>query len=750
MFRESGRYVESTEPSGTRAANLVRELDSRDSRETDSGDTYDEICGVCGIRRGGHFGTECPLGTGLIVNRRSENDPHTEFVHTGRYIRREFQPRGMVARDIQELRNRGNNVNTINSNNIVNTISNMSNVREEQLSTDIPIVPAIESTTSSMGSVRAGDPTEGWVLVPGSGDNLDRLNREGIAATVVSVQRPRTFSGIAFPASDLAKARGLMSIGDGDWVETDMMGVRMLVRRESGENRESTVGPTLDWEEIAMSVLGSPIPMPSVGTALRLEDMPVLRPPIGSVEYREASPIGELVPVIEPVLVAAATTAAESTVKSKEKYEVVLESDNNMEAWSKMLPVLEEFAVRLKRDISVMNAHGCGWDRKSVEEGKLRIVFWASTRGDIVPYTYTSMMWGVKANDGQHDGCVKGNDIDFYINSPEGQVVGEYSKGTLFVLFDLPHWSYGSNDNVEKLLRGIMEDFAGKLGVGELTEEQRRVLRFTKLYEGVVKESFRVMEERSNAYKKQIDDYNRRLMEIVRELSKSNMALEFMKKGAEDSGRTAVKKLEELMRLDRVVKVDIEGKYVRVYTKRIDFKYAGVMYVGHEFIIWLSVGEGSVYVKSADKLPKTNGMIHPHVGSSGVPCFGNINKGVLDYLAQLEFAAAAQLIMEYLGMCNDGDWYENPTHFRKLESVKEEELVKLSVAGVIADSTVGGSVVSESAVAVENPPEALTYWICPNCGDEIDNGDAEPCPDCGYCNECCECTNSPDDEGEEP
>ena len=60
---------------------------------------------------------------------------------------------------------------------------------------------------------------------------------------------------------------------------------------------------------------------------------------------------------------------------------------------------------------------------------------------------------------------------------------------------------------------------------------------------------------------------------------------------------------------------------------------------------------------------KPDGYPHPHVSSSGVPCFGNIGAPLAKMLAEGQYAAALSVLLQFLRSYNPGDAYIKLEHF---------------------------------------------------------------------------------------
>ncbi|MFA6407794.1 MAG: hypothetical protein WCV80_03765 [Candidatus Paceibacterota bacterium] len=144
--------------------------------------------------------------------------------------------------------------------------------------------------------------------------------------------------------------------------------------------------------------------------------------------------------------------------KKKREFQIIRESDNHMEAWRAIYPVLQKFAEGLQTHIAVSNPHGYTRPPKT-ERGKLFIYFW-SVPYDIRSEKIRQEVFGIKLNKAQSDAASPTGGGTPIIDSKTGITIAEIHGGTLYVLFDLPHSSSDGFESVTALMHGIMTHYA--------------------------------------------------------------------------------------------------------------------------------------------------------------------------------------------------------------------------------------------------------------------------------------------------
>lgn len=338
---------------------------------------------------------------------------------------------------------------------------------------------------------------------------------------------------------------------------------------------------------------------------------------------------------------------------------VVLESSSNMERWSEIEPVLQEYAEIMELDIVASNPHGNQSTPRS-EERKLFLRFYsAPSVNDQVSRPYA---FGIRMTDGQNDG-VSASGEGILISDDQDTSIAEVTIGTLYVLFDLPH-----GPNAGKLMRAIMERYMLlQMNPEELerwqaeaaererqkTEKERKESKAAYVREcgrrlGRIREEtkkgIRDTENSLEAASRQIVELTRRLENLrlkQAQIEESNKAME--EKFSEE--------YEKLLQVPKVRRVKVADGIVSVFTDTVFLEHDGKTWeLGDYRIDIYTNGTLKIVNTRVRELSSSERFHHPHVferDGSNV-CLGNIRDGVMRLIGMYEYSVAAQILVEFL------------------------------------------------------------------------------------------------------
>ena len=288
-----------------------------------------EICGVCGERYVRHRRPRCPSGDGNFVRSIIPAAPRIGGVEThGVYAEvcgRCGCSRGSHSTSDVVRCPSGQDMGGPWTNNRTFIPTG----RYEAVSAGTIALDLQTVSSPSVGEEGGTPEVSGWIMVASSSETrLQSLCAAGIAASIARIVSPYEIQGIVFPETDLEEVKKIMLVA-AHLVPTSMDGVRLALNQQ-------------DVDALA------------VAEKARAEE-------------------------------AAARKEAESKMpKEKVEYVVMKEHSEGLEYWSSMEPVLEKYAQKLKKNISVINAHNKEWDGIPPVDEVLRIVFWASVGGSEV------------------------------------------------------------------------------------------------------------------------------------------------------------------------------------------------------------------------------------------------------------------------------------------------------------------------------------------------------------------------------
>ena len=152
------------------------------------------------------------------------------------------------------------------------------------------------------------------------------------------------------------------------------------------------------------------------------------------------------------------------------------------------------------------------------------------------------------------------------------------------------------------------------------------------------------LEANLRAASRQVQDLERRLLLAERRLEE----LRHRQGSPEALGRD----FDRIAALPGVTDVEVQAGALRVFTEPMVIEYGARRYRVGRFRLDLHF-DGRVFIWNLTDRYDT--YDHPHV-DNGRPCLGNIQEWVQRLLAQREFAAATEVLLEYLQTVNPADW----------------------------------------------------------------------------------------------
>jgi hypothetical protein len=539
-----------------------------------------------------------------------------------------------------------------------------------------------ESSPSNEGE--EGGPTEmGWIMVSGSERHLTTLCAAGITASMATIVSPFEFQGIVFPETELEKVKesGIVTVYD-TLVLTSTDGLRLSLSQEDVERIAEIEKARTEEEQQRM-----------------------------------------------------ARKRKEEKEGKKDEYRVTEDSVGGLEYYETMQPVLQKYAQQLKKHIRILNSHNSGCDWIQPEEGALRIVFWAGM-GSGGAKIYDSV-FGVSLSDGQNDGMnVDKNTADYDIIDSQGLLVGQVVGNILTIPFDLPHGS-----SAGKVLTRILDAYMKlKIDPSKVDLKSKRAEQMEKLLASVATRAIESNKAALRSKMVDIESYTTAISSLLAQATAIKQIVQALTEKKDRMKEEGSRIINGLLEMDKVKDVMIRGDMVIVTTEHLDFMYKGKMYKGHKYGINLSPTKGVMTIGKVDMEPLIQGYTHPHINSSGSPCLGNIKKGAFEFLTGFELVPLVDLLIQYLQVANETDWYLDPVKWPLVGGTPVEN-------ATMPESSTASATVVES-VSTPQAEEEPALHHCRNCGENYDNDD-DWCSACGYCTGCCACSFEEEEEEEE-
>lgn len=356
-----------------------------------------------------------------------------------------------------------------------------------------------------------------------------------------------------------------------------------------------------------------------------------------------------------------------------QRFGVILESPDNMEYWKDIEPVLQDYAKLLGMKIFVSNPHGRVSKPKN-QPGQLYIRFWSAPVS--TPSQNIHSAFGIDLEDGQDD-ALRISKRGVPIVDSNGTPVAEVVKGTLYVLFDLPH-----GRNAGTLMRAIMEQFTLLQKSPEEVERIRREIAERELQhsrEAYIREcgyrlQFAIEETQQCIQKaeKTIREAQQTLTKAVRDEIHFREKLNWLLSSGEKFKATLAREFDNLVQLPGVEKVLVRDGIISVFTENIEIPFNGVVYDIGKFRIDIHSSGAQGGVRCFNLTGQRNGYFHPHIEGNGACCLGNIADGVAKLIGAYEFSVLVQVMLQYLRSVNPDSWYLHINNW----PVKSSEEVK--------------------------------------------------------------------------
>jgi len=171
------------------------------------------------------------------------------------------------------------------------------------------------------------------------------------------------------------------------------------------------------------------------------------------------------------------------------------------------------------------------------------------------------------------------------------------------------------------------------------------------------------LEAEMRATERAAEELSCRLTQETRHLAACRRRLGVLRGEAEQWARAA-DDLGRLQGIDGIREVEAYAGGVRLVTAPIEAAHGGVSYRLGCFEINLAE-TGAITIRN---LTDAHGFYdHPHVWD-GRPCLGNIREGVAKLVAEYQWVAAAEVLLDFLRTVTPQDWYVPVTHWKAVRA----------------------------------------------------------------------------------
>ena len=167
--------------------------------------------------------------------------------------------------------------------------------------------------------------------------------------------------------------------------------------------------------------------------------------------------------------------------------------------------------------------------------------------------------------------------------------------------------------------------------------------------------------EEIRATERTAEELSCRLTQETRHLAACRRRLRVLQGEAAEAARAA-DDLAGLQDLESIREVEAYAGGVRLITRPIEVAHGGVRYRLGCFQIDLAE-TGAIKVRN---LTDAYGYYdHPHVWD-GRPCLGNVREGIAKLVAEYQWVAAAEVLLDFLRTVTPQDWYVPVSHWKAL------------------------------------------------------------------------------------
>jgi hypothetical protein len=275
------------------------------------------------------------------------------------------------------------------------------------------------------------------------------------------------------------------------------------------------------------------------------------------------------------------------------------------------------------------------------------------------------------------------------LRDEEGRALAYLDQRNIFVLFDLlgQHAALALlllRQLLDRSLELMVPDVAAQSGVhpervreilaalrratglqeSRWREQQAALARrqFLEARSEQLEEEIRFLEQEIRSSEEALEAASLRLTAETRHLQACRRRLRALKGEGGHEELDAARELEHLSSLPEILEVSTWPEGLRVITRPITVEHAGKLHALGTFQIELSYS-GKVSIRN---LTSRHGYYdHPHIWD-GHPCLGNIREGLAKLIGELQLAAAAELLLDFLKTINPKDWYISIEHWREV------------------------------------------------------------------------------------
>lgn len=170
-------------------------------------------------------------------------------------------------------------------------------------------------------------------------------------------------------------------------------------------------------------------------------------------------------------------------------------------------------------------------------------------------------------------------------------------------------------------------------------------------------ERIRQAEDEARGVRDEIRECQRRLVSLIRQQEEITSDLAQLKGKRDAPPSRYADEFDQLVTHPDLVSLEVSGNLIIAHTKEILISYRGRDYRIGEFKITINTENEDASVRMINQTRKIDGYNHPHIGSGGVPCLGNIQESLPPMIAGHHYAAVIAVCIQYLkSYTNSGEY----------------------------------------------------------------------------------------------
>lgn len=318
---------------------------------------------------------------------------------------------------------------------------------------------------------------------------------------------------------------------------------------------------------------------------------------------------------------------------------VFVESEDNLQALSTILPILQDYSKIMQTGISIRNWHNCDKAPDARDDNWLHVWFYIAPTNSKKTIMYSA--FGYALDDDQNDAKTmsgKGKPIKDHT----GQVVAEVINKCIYILFDLPH----SRQNSAEILTHILEQYymdnvllESKKAARIVEFHKEQAKRYSLIYGKFCLERHTKVIDKHRRTQEELDDkveqLTKYLVQTTRKQYENSVVLKALEKQPVPVPEEYVSDLNALMKDVAVDHIVVTQDSLLVWTKELQDEDTGIS-IG-SYLIQIPFDGGRISAKNTKSLEIDRNW-----------CLGDIHEAMAQLTADYQFAMAALYMIEYL------------------------------------------------------------------------------------------------------